>query len=349
MCVGPSKPEERVSNASSGEWGDLCLLTGDDDRCSDGDGDGDGGDSSGDVPEASGQDARPHVAQIEARDELSHDEFAARYRHRRPVLLRGAANAWPALVRWADASQLRALLPEEVLVLRAPDGRRFLKRDCAHQRWALSAVVDELFGAEPRETGGGSACGGAREESGAGATPPPPRGSRLYARAPLKGGLRSDVRLDALEQLVGGAPGAHEFKEQNCGVWMGSAGCVTPLHYDLCHGFLVGVRGTKDVTYYCPDDFGALYARPDQPELSTVDLDAWRQGDATAAGRAEREAHPAFAEATEWRVELRKGDVLYTPPFWWHHVETTDAASALSVLVPFDPTADEPVHACHFR
>ena len=29
-----------------------------------------------------------------------------------------------------------------------------------------------------------------------------------------------------------------EFKEANCGVWLGSAGCVTPLHYDLCHGVL---------------------------------------------------------------------------------------------------------------
>lgn len=124
---------------------------------------------------------------------------------------------------------------------------------------------------------------------------------------------------------------------------------MTPLHYDLCHGFLVGVRGTKLVTYYAPDDFGSLYARKEQPELSTVDLEAWRQGAGTEEGRAERVAHPRFAEATAWHAELRPGDVLYTPPYWWHHVETTAAEPALSVLVPFDPTADEPTHPCHFR
>lgn len=128
-----------------------------------------------------------------------------------------------------------------------------------------------------------------------------------------------------------------------------SGGCVTPLHYDLCHGFLVGVRGVKRLTYFSPDDFSALDARPEQPELSTVDLEAWRQGDATAAGRAERRAHARFAEATAWHAELRPGDVLYTPPFWWHHVETMTDSAALSVLVPFDPAPEEPVHPCHFR
>ena len=170
----------------------------------------------------------------------------------------------------------------------------------------------------------------------------------MYARAPLHGALRAEVALEGLEALVGGAPGAHRFREQNCGAWLGSAGCVTPLHYDLCHGFLVGVRGVKEVTYFAPGDYGALYARPEQPELSTVDLEAWRQGDATAAGRAERVRHPRFAEATAWRATLRPGDVLYTPPFWWHHVRTHDDGPALSVLVPFDPEADEAPHPCHY-
>ena len=64
----------------------------------------------------------------------------------------------------------------------------------------------------------------------------------------------------------------------------------------------VCVRWVKEVTYFAPGDYGALYARPEQPELSTVDLEAWRQGDATAAGRAERARHPRFAEATAWRA-----------------------------------------------
>ena len=53
------------------------------------------------------------------------------------------------------------------------------------------------------------------------------------------------------------------FKLSNCGVWLGSAGNVTPLHYDLCHGFLIGVLGTKVVTYYG----GSAYAEQDEVSL----------------------------------------------------------------------------------
>ena len=224
---------------------------------------------------------------------------------------------------------------------------------------------------------------------------PPPR-ERMYARAPLASGLRTEVDLDALEELVGGCAGAQCFKEAKCGVWLGSGGCVTPLHFDLCHGFLAGVRGTKHFTYYAPDDFRRLYPRPEQTETSSAlkmdldfaahlsaTIDASRQQVVTskraaeaagaeaaaeaaaetaaeaaeavveeeaqmAAIRARQRAHQRLAEATAWHATVLPGDVLYTPPYWWHHVESGDEA-ALSVLVPWDPTDDEPAPACHLK
>ena len=72
-------------------------------------------------------------------------------------------------------------------------------------------------------------------------------------------------------------------------------------------------------------------------------------GGAEKAAAAEHARHPAFAELSAvWSVELGPGDVLYTPPFWWHHVRTHDDGPALSVLVPFDPEADEAPHPCHY-
>jgi uncharacterized RmlC-like cupin family protein len=84
-----------------------------------------------------------------------------------------------------------------------------------------------------------------------------------------------------------------------------------------------------------------MYRRDDAPELSNVDLDAWRCGEGVAAGDAERRLHPRFGRAVHRVVELRPGDVLYTPPFCWHHVETTADGPAVSVLVPFDQTQEE--------
>ena len=138
--------------------------------------------------------------------------------------------------------------------------------------------------------------------------------------------------------------GDGELKEHCCGVWLGPARNVTPFHYDLCHGFLAGVRGRKTFTLVHPDEHRCMHARPGRPELSRVDYEAMSEGDAE-----EHRRHPRFAEATLLSVEVDEGDVLYTPPFWWHHVETAGCGPAVSVLVPFDPLPDEPIHVCHLR
>ena len=42
---------------------------------------------------------------------------------------------------------------------------------------------------------------------------------------------------------------------------------------------------------------------------------------------------------------MTPGDTLYIPPFWWHHITTLNEAST-SLLLAFDPTAEEGVHPC---
>ena len=230
-------PAARASNTSSGSWGDLAAFVLD--EVSSEVGSSGGCASSGaHASSAHADDAHSgRVAQIECRVGLSHCEFAEHYRHVRPVMLRGLASDWPALTCWADGSHLRTRLLDEVLVLRAADGRHFLKRDCTHERRPFPSVADELFGrsasasphASPHTSGQRFGPPADLADDSCAASPP----ARIYARAPLSDGLRSEVSLAAMEALVGGAAG-HSFREVNCGVWLGSAGCVTPLHYDLC-------------------------------------------------------------------------------------------------------------------
>ena len=298
---------------------------------------------------------------VDVRADLTHSEFVERYKHKRPVILRGLANDWAALARWGNVEHLSSLHDKDILVLRSPDGRHFLKRTCEHYWGPFGDVAERLF------TPGGL-----------------PPGERLYARARLEDGLREEVALEALELLVGGAPGAHSFNVAKCGVWLGSTGCVTPLHYDLCHGFLVGVLGTKHFTYYPPETFRCLFPRDashgmelgealqrdiEQAAQLSEQIDTWRDAKRQRAlGAAEAgegglasavvgegglaeptagaETIMSAAEAAAWHAEVRPGDVLYTPPYHWHHVETGHESSALSVLVPWDPTAEEPAPAC---
>ena len=208
----------------------------------------------------------------------------------------------------------------------SPDGHTFLKRECELFDGPFGCVAGTLF-----------------DQSR-----PARPSDRLYARAPLEGGLRAEVSLEGLEALVGGAAGAHRFKAEKCGVWLGSAGCVTPLHFDLWHGFLAGILGTKLFTYLAPEDFRSLYPRPEQPEISKISISLQLDLDAAARLATQLTAGEAGPEAEmlAWHALVRPGDVLYTPPYWWHHVETGADEPALSVLVPFDPTADEALHSC---
>ena len=130
-------------------------------------------------------------------------------------------------------------------------------------------------------------------------------------------------------------------KLANCGIWIGSDSNITPFHYDLCHGFLVQIFGTKTFTLVPPSQWKCMYPRDGAPELSSIDFEAWRELCGPVEAISERRRHPKFDGAELRTVTVGPGDVLYTPPFWWHHVETACDSPAVSVLVPFDQSIAE--------
>lgn len=69
---------------------------------------------------------------------------------------------------------------------------------------------------------------------------------------------------------------------------------------------------------------------------SMVNLTKWFDEDLH-----ECRAYPDISEV-EWIIaDLEPGDILYTPPGWWHYVESLDPS--ISVLVPFDMCAGESI------
>ncbi|PWK65253.1 Cupin-like domain-containing protein [Mucilaginibacter oryzae] len=95
-------------------------------------------------------------------------------------------------------------------------------------------------------------------------------------------------------------------------LWIGGAGCVSPLHYDFDENFLVQVRGRKSVKLFSPLDSSYLYPGTSHPfHLSTMNLE-----------EPDRERFPLFNKADPYHCDLNAGDILYIPPRWWHHVKT---------------------------
>jgi hypothetical protein len=320
-------------------------------------------------------------------------------------LLSSLALHWPALARWSSPTVLSALMElsdgpgTDVLVLRSENEGRFLKSDCLQERWPPARVVRHLFSSPAPSSGPAAGAENQATETVRLAA------DGIYARTPLTEQALADCDLKVLEAMMG-----QPAQVANCGVWIGSASNITPFHYDLCHGFLVQVLGTKTFTFVevqkekercmhaCheltfflnklyfqargyiqtnkethahvplgslalsrsralshthmqsrthnhtrtqPAEWKCMYPRDLSPELSHVDFESWRGRCGPEAASRERQRYPNFERAELRSVTLRPGDVIYTPPYWWHHVETSGEAAAVSVLVPFDQSKEE--------
>ena len=288
------------------------------------------------------------------------DELAARftreYRSTQPFLTRVVAEHWmrdSALGRQgapgaleagpstADASRV------ETTLLFAKDNSNFLGR---------GGLCDRTDGVPFHEAWSHVAAHAAGDTD-----------RRCYFRAPLAVELRRDIDFTAARVVFGGeaeeekvkgsgADGTnappHPFSERTSSVWVSSPGCVTPLHFDLCHGLLTQLGGTKRVLLIAPEHSRSTHRNPPShanPNSSPVDLPLWL-GDSPHdedAADTERRKYPKVANVVGevYECVLTPGDTLYIPPFWWHHITTLNEAST-SLLLAFDPTAEESVHPC---
>jgi hypothetical protein len=101
-------------------------------------------------------------------------------------------------------------------------------------------------------------------------------------------------------------------------LWAGSPGQVVNLHYDDFINFICMLEGTKRVTLFAPELLPFMYHAPFDRMLNQAMASHVRLLEP------DLERFPLFRNALrEARVAvLEPGEVLFTPPFWWHHVES---------------------------
>eukprot|EP00128_Syssomonas_multiformis_P012160 Colp12_sorted_trinity150504_noHs@23182 len=265
-------------------------------------------------------------------DKPTYKEFTELFRNKKPVKITGLANEWPAVQKWLNDQTLKEQICGETKVplYLAKDNHHFFKCElCVEVHTTFVESIDMIFGGKPYTEplpNGINECEGPR---------------RLYTRVPMLPELKKEIVTPTFH-VPEGANG--DFKDDLCGVWMSTQGNITPLHYDLCHGLLCQVRGSKRFYHMHPEEHRNLYPREaiePNPLSSRMSVERWRDGDAE-----EREKHPRFAEVTVYETVVEEGDIIYTPPFWWHHVETL--SPSISVLLPWDMSADEPIPSCAF-
>jgi hypothetical protein len=276
------------------------------------------------------------------------EQFRNLYRMRKPVCLKNGAKDWPALQKWADLDYLSSslLTPEgeggdaQETLLIANDGQTFLKHElCKRSEMDFRQAIQLILTPTSVEV---TEVATTTEEATV-------EQQRMYCR--LYFDRQPTLAADTLHQQLASAflpnPLApvslypSSFEPKNCGIWISSSGCVTPLHYDLCHGLLVQVFGKKRFLLASPQE--TIYLSPNKDPFSKnhtssqVNLTKWISNDPE-----EKKRYPAIDEAQWYVVDLTPGDVLYTPPGWWHYVVSLE--ESISVLLPFDMSPDEHLH-----
>ena len=125
-------------------------------------------------------------------------------------------------------------------------------------------------------------------------------------------------------------------------LWCGIAGCVSPLHYDEALNFFAQCVGQKRFVLFDPSQYTSLYPYPvhhacdRQSQVNPYEPDL--------------ERFPRFTEAAGVECILNPGDILFLPPYWWHHVESITTGtgvnfwfepgktSSANVVFPLNPT-----------
>jgi hypothetical protein len=106
-------------------------------------------------------------------------------------------------------------------------------------------------------------------------------------------------------------------KDARPNMWLGARGSYSLLHRDLVNNVILQCDGAKEFTLISPMDDAFVYPRPGFRQVAdfsqigsvkTVDLAAF----------------PRFRDAKPIVIELRAGDALYVPPFWWHEVHSLE-------------------------
>ncbi|KAJ3373680.1 hypothetical protein GGF31_000524 [Allomyces arbusculus] len=254
----------------------------------------------------------------------------ARHRGRRPLLIRGLLNQVD-LATWRSALSAQ-LLPDgtSVEAMVAKDNRTFVANPLFTDTVQVRA---ETMRAEAQRPAG------------------PVENTRYYHRQVVPTPLLPTLHVDdVLAPNCFAYPDEDKAKPDLIKAWISSPGCITPLHYDRCHGFLVQVTGTKYFFQFDPSDATLLYPSSGAnlpTHLSRVPNVAQLYAlDATTGTIQSTVADPDTVDWTlnkfpkikdadpPYGVLLEPGDALYTPPGWYH--EVVSISGSVSVTVPWD-------------
>jgi hypothetical protein len=109
-------------------------------------------------------------------------------------------------------------------------------------------------------------------------------------------------------------------------LWYGSAGTITPLHFDRTNNLYAQIYGAKQFSIFCPDDTPNLYPFQEGPlsHLSYIDV-----------GSPQWDCYPLYGKVKPIEFTVCPGQLLFLPAFWWHYVKSDNPAGLRQLRTAF--------------
>jgi lysine-specific demethylase 8 len=107
-------------------------------------------------------------------------------------------------------------------------------------------------------------------------------------------------------------------------IWIAAAGQRSTLHNDNYHNFNAQISGTKRFILYPPEDYVHLYTEMHNEGCWVSRVDGFAP---------DLEQFPLAAGAKALSCTLVAGEILYVPLFWWHQVYAETATVNVNAWV----------------
>uniref|UniRef100_A0ABK8FVL2 JmjC domain-containing protein n=2 Tax=Anopheles gambiae TaxID=7165 RepID=A0ABK8FVL2_ANOGA len=217
------------------------------------------------------------------------------YDTKQPAVLNGIIDGWPAMERWHDPNYLLKVAGERTVPIEI--GSQYSSDDWSQKLMKFRDFLEQSICCEPSDS--------------AGKQPPAYLAQHdLFDQIPA---LRADI---AIPDYIGRTDAQPRIK-----AWLGPKGTVSPLHTDPCHNLLCQVFGAKLIILARPEDTERLYPHDHFILNNTSQVDARRP---------DYNRFPLVRDVRFYRLTLRRGEVLYIPPKWWHYVESLSPSFSVS-------------------
>jgi histone arginine demethylase JMJD6 len=231
---------------------------------------------------------------VARRSDLGYAEFVAEYRDpRRPVVLVGAARAWP-LYGHATPDHFRATCGDHVVRVRGKD-------------YTLRELIDLLVASTADKPG-----------------PYPCKFEIAKAFRELLPDVTPRFAYSLPDRQANPLVPQRLFDAvNNLEIFFGGPGGEFPyLHYDVMrlHAWITQLHGDKEFTLYAPDQEHLLYVNPDMPWQSSI----------RDHHHPDYERYPLFRDAKCQRVVVRAGETLFLPCGWWHTARSLNATISVA-------------------